>query len=138
VFRLSPFSVLAFAVASPAAAGEVFGGLYVHDIKTPLDKSGIEGGVDLQAGYRWDPLMGAKGPEPYVFVAANSAGKTHLRQRGWPSNSAQRSSSGLASGSPFIPARRAILPDLVTTKLHLGAECSSSRNLASAIRSATA
>jgi len=82
VFRLFPLCVLAFVLASPAAADEVFGGLYVHDIKTPLDKSGIEGGVDLQAGYRWDPLMGAKGPEPYVFVAANSAGKTHYAAAG--------------------------------------------------------
>ena len=32
----------------PAHAGEVFGGLFVHDVDTPLDISGIEGGEDVQ------------------------------------------------------------------------------------------
>ena len=41
---------------SPAYAGELFGGIYVHDIKTAADKSGIEGGIDLQLGYRGGPL----------------------------------------------------------------------------------
>ena len=42
------------ALAAPAAAhaGELFGGVYVHDVKTPLDKSGIEGGADVMLGYR--------------------------------------------------------------------------------------
>lgn len=82
MFRLFSLVILALGFASPALAGEVYGGLYVHDVKTPLNKSGIEGGVDLQAGYRWDPLMGAKGPQPYVFVSANSAGKTHYAAAG--------------------------------------------------------
>ena len=65
--------LLALAVAAPAQAGEVFGGLYVHDVDTPLTHSGIEGGADVQLGYRW----GDKGLQPYVFAAANSAGNTH-------------------------------------------------------------
>jgi lipid A 3-O-deacylase len=67
---------LAASAATPALAGEVFGGFYIHDVDTPLTHSGIEGGVDLQLGYRWDPLMSDQGPEPYVFAAVNSAGDT--------------------------------------------------------------
>ena len=33
--------------AGPAQAGELFGGLYVHDVKTPLTLSGEEGGVEI-------------------------------------------------------------------------------------------
>lgn len=67
-------AILALA-ATPAAAGELFGGIYVHDVKTPLDKSGIEGGADLMLGYRGGRI--AHTPlQPYVFAAANSAGET--------------------------------------------------------------
>jgi hypothetical protein len=38
--------------------------------------------MDVQLGYRWDPLMSAKGPQPYVFVAGNTAGKTHYAAAG--------------------------------------------------------
>jgi len=77
VLRFLILAALASGVASPALAGEVFGGLYVHDVDTPLTQSGIEGGVDAQLGYRWDPLMNGKGPQPYVFAAVNSAGETN-------------------------------------------------------------
>jgi lipid A 3-O-deacylase len=77
VLRFLILAALASGVASPALAGEVFGGLYVHDVDTPLTHSGIEGGVDAQLGYRWDPLMNGKGPQPYVFAAVNSAGETN-------------------------------------------------------------
>jgi hypothetical protein len=62
--------------AAPAQADEIFGGLYVHDIKSPLTKSGVEDGVDLQLGWRGDPLTALK-VQPYGFVALNSAGNTH-------------------------------------------------------------
>ena len=60
----------------PAHAGEIFGGVYVHDVDTPLTRSGVEGGVDLQLGWRGgrighDPL------QPYAFAAINTAGKTN-------------------------------------------------------------
>ena len=77
---LLPLCALAF--AAPAQAGEVFGGLYFHDVDTPLTKSGVEGGVDLQLGYRSDPLMGGKGPQAYVHANANSAGNTHFAAAG--------------------------------------------------------
>jgi hypothetical protein len=65
----------ALMAATPAQAGELFGGVYVHDVKTPLDKSGIEGGIDLQLGYRGGNI--AHTPiQPYVFGALNSAGNT--------------------------------------------------------------
>jgi len=62
--------------AAPAQADEIFGGVYVHDIKSPLTKSGVEGGVDLQVGWRGDPLTSLK-IQPHAFVSANSAGNTH-------------------------------------------------------------
>lgn len=82
MFRFLIAGALAFGAASPALAGEVFGGLFIHDVDTPLTKSGIEGGVDLQLGYRWDPLMNGKGPQPYLFASANSAGATHYAAAG--------------------------------------------------------
>lgn len=73
---------LVSAAAAPALAGEIFGGLYVHDVDTPLTHSGIEGGIDAQLGYRWDPLMNENGPQPYVFAAVNSAGETNYAAAG--------------------------------------------------------
>ena len=61
---------------SPAKAGEVFGGLYVHDVDTPLTLSGVEGGADVQLGWRGDPI-GRTPLQPYAFVAVNTAGETH-------------------------------------------------------------
>jgi hypothetical protein len=66
---------LLIAVASPANAGEVFGGVYVHDVDTPLTKSGIEHGADLQLGYRGGRI-GHTPLQPYAFGALNTAGDT--------------------------------------------------------------
>jgi hypothetical protein len=68
--------IAALAAASPAQAGELFGGPYLHDINSPLTASGIEKGIDLQLGYRWDRI-GHTPLQPYLFGAANTAGKTH-------------------------------------------------------------
>jgi lipid A 3-O-deacylase len=69
-------AILAAALPSPAAAGEIFGGLYKHDVPTFLNLSGnVERGVDLQLGWRGDRI--ASTPlQPYVFGALNSAGDT--------------------------------------------------------------
>jgi hypothetical protein len=64
-----------------AQAGELFGGLYVHDVKTPLDKSGIESGVDVQLGYRGGRI-GHTSLQPYVFGTLNSAGNTSYAAAG--------------------------------------------------------
>jgi lipid A 3-O-deacylase len=59
----------------PAHAGELFGGVYVHDVKLPTDESGIENGMDLVLGYRGGDI--AHTPlQPYVFGALNTAGQT--------------------------------------------------------------
>lgn len=65
----------------PAQAGEVFGGLYVHDIDSPLTKSGIENGMDVQLGYRWNRI-GKTPLQPYVFGALNTSGETHYAVAG--------------------------------------------------------
>src|SRR3954451_9033090 len=69
---LALLSAIPFA---PAHAGEVFGGVYVHDVKTPLDESGIEHGVDVMLGYRGGKIFGTP-LQPYVFGALNTAGDT--------------------------------------------------------------
>lgn len=69
------FALLAIAAVAPAHAGEVFGGLYVHDVDTPLTKSGVEAGADVQLGYRGGRI-GRTPLQPYVFGALNTAGKT--------------------------------------------------------------
>jgi hypothetical protein len=68
-------------IASPAQAGELFGGVYVHDIDSPLTKSGIEEGADIQLGYRWDRI-GRTPLQPYLFGAVNTAGETHYAVAG--------------------------------------------------------
>jgi hypothetical protein len=61
--------------SAPAEAGELFGGLYAHDVKLPTDKSGIESGADIMLGYRGGRI-GHTPLQPYVFGALNSAGDT--------------------------------------------------------------
>lgn len=61
--------------AAPAQAGELFGGLYAHDVKTPLDLAGIEGGADVEVGYRGGRIAGTP-LQPYIFGAVNTAGQT--------------------------------------------------------------
>ena len=67
---------LACLYPAPAHAGEIFGGLYVHDIESPLTKSGVEGGIDLQLGWRGEPLTSLR-IQLHAFVSVNSAGNTH-------------------------------------------------------------
>ena len=69
-------ALLAFALPTAANAGELFGGVYVHDVKTPLDKSGIEGGADIMLGYRGGGI-GHTPLQPYIFGALNTAGETN-------------------------------------------------------------
>jgi len=74
-------AALAIAVPATANAGELFGGLYVHDVDTPLSIGGVEGGADVQLGWRGGRI--GKTPfQPYVFGALNSAGNTHYAAAG--------------------------------------------------------
>lgn len=64
------------AFAAPAEAGELFGGLYVHDVNSPLTRSGFEGGADVQLGWRGGRI-GPTPLQPYAFAAVNTAGETN-------------------------------------------------------------
>lgn len=74
-----PTSLAALALivggATPARAVELFGGAYIHDVDTPLSLSGVEKGVDLQAGVRGGRIA-ATPLQPYAFLAVNTSGKT--------------------------------------------------------------
>jgi hypothetical protein len=61
--------------SSAAHASELFGGLYVHDVKLPTDLSGLEGGMDVAVGYRGGRI-GRTPLQPYIFGALNTAGET--------------------------------------------------------------
>jgi hypothetical protein len=76
-------SIAAALAAAPAAAtaGEVFGGLYVHDVDTPLSIAGIEGGMDVQLGWRGDRI-GNTPLQPYVFGSLHTKGDTHFAAAG--------------------------------------------------------
>ncbi len=69
------------AASSPAYADELFGGIYVHDVDTPLTRSGIEGGADIQLGWR-GARIGRTPLQPYVFGALNTAGDTSYAAAG--------------------------------------------------------
>lgn len=62
--------------ATPAKADEIFGGVYVHDVDTPLVLSGVEGGADIMLGWRGEPQTKLR-LQQYLFVAVNTAGETH-------------------------------------------------------------
>ncbi len=70
---------------APAAAGELFGGILVHDVDTPLTFGGFESGVDLQLGWRGGRIRALKfigAPSPYVFGSLSSAGDTNFAAAG--------------------------------------------------------
>ncbi len=69
------------AMPSAAQAGEIFGGVYVHDVDTPLTLSGVEGGADIHLGWRGDRI-GKTPLQPYAFAAVNTAGETHYAAAG--------------------------------------------------------
>ena len=69
------FALAAAGLCAPAYADELFGGLYVHDVKLPTDKSGIENGMDVMIGYRGGDI-GHTALQPYIFGALNTAGAT--------------------------------------------------------------
>jgi hypothetical protein len=77
-------ALLAFS-ASPAAAQEVFGGVYAHDVKTGITKSGFETGTSFVAGVRGERIRGLSAigaPSPYLFGSLNSEGNTHFAAAG--------------------------------------------------------
>jgi hypothetical protein len=78
-------AAVALLASAPARAQEVFGGIYSHDVKTGLTKSGFEDGVDFEAGWRGgriDALSFIGTASPHAFVSVNSAGDTHFAAAG--------------------------------------------------------
>jgi hypothetical protein len=77
-------ALAAAVIPSAADAGELFGGVFIHDVKTPLDKSGIESGIDLSIGYRGGAIADLFNGvlQPYLFGALNSAGDTDYAAAG--------------------------------------------------------
>lgn len=80
-----PRSILLAAVlaagfaASPAAAQEVFAGVYVHGVDTPFTLRTEEEGTDIQAGVRFAPLESLAfigKPAPYLTASVNTRGDT--------------------------------------------------------------
>ena len=79
---LVPLAALALA-ATPATAqtapGELFGGVFIHGVDTPLTLGGDpERGADVQLGYRAPSIARLFGRpiQPYAFGALNTAGQT--------------------------------------------------------------
>jgi lipid A 3-O-deacylase len=69
----------AIALPGAASAGEIFGGLYAHNVDTPLSLDGhTEDGADVQLGWRGGGIARLFGTslQPYVFGALNTAGDT--------------------------------------------------------------
>jgi hypothetical protein len=74
-------ALLTACIPTGALAGELFGGIHIHDVKTPLDQSGLESGADLSLGYRGGSLFHTF-LHPYVFAAVNTAGNTNYAAAG--------------------------------------------------------
>ena len=77
-------AAIAAAVPTGAQAGELFAGVHVHDVKTPLDDAGIESGADISLGYRGNSIghLWSAELQPYVFGAVNSDGNTNYAAAG--------------------------------------------------------
>ena len=78
-------AALNFAAAAPAQANEIFGGVYVHGVNTPLTLGGDpEDGTDFQLGLRGKSIGRLFGGslQPYVLGQVNSAGDTSFAAAG--------------------------------------------------------
>jgi lipid A 3-O-deacylase len=72
-------------IAQPAAAAEVFGGVYAHDVDTGVTRSGIEPGAEIHLGIRGgriEALRAIGGPQPYVFGAVSTEGGVNYAAAG--------------------------------------------------------
>jgi len=68
----------ALALAAPAHAGELYGGVLKHAVNTPFTLDTQETGIDFEAGYRFDPIVPVAKIQPYVFGSVNSDGGTNF------------------------------------------------------------
>ena len=75
----------AILASAPASASELFGGVYAHDVDTPLNKGGFEDGLAVSVGFRGDRIRALKGvgaPSPYILVSASTEGGTNFAAAG--------------------------------------------------------
>jgi lipid A 3-O-deacylase len=85
MFRWLAVSFAVFAAAAPASAQEAFVGVLTHGVDTPFTFDTGEGGVDLQAGYRFAPIEGLAAigrPAPYLIASLNTRGDTSFAGAG--------------------------------------------------------
>lgn len=85
MLRTLAVSFAVLVAAAPAAAQEVFVGAYAHGVATPFTFDTGEGGVDLQAGYRFAQIEGLAAigkPAPYVIASLNTRGDTSFAGAG--------------------------------------------------------
>jgi lipid A 3-O-deacylase len=68
--------------ATPAHADEIFGGAYIHDVDTAFTIAGVEDGMDVQLGWRGEPMTKLQ-LQQYLYVAANTSGGTHYAAFGF-------------------------------------------------------
>jgi hypothetical protein len=71
--------------AAPAAAGEIFAGVYAHNVATPLTATEREGGADFQLGWRGgriEALRALGAPSPHIYALVNSDGDTNFASAG--------------------------------------------------------
>lgn len=68
-------------IPTSASAGELFGGIYAHDIDSPLSASGVESGADIQLGWRGGQIAGTP-LQPYVYGSVNTDGETNYAAAG--------------------------------------------------------
>ena len=75
----------AMLAAAPAEAAELFGGIFVHDVDSPLTKGGFEDGADVQIGLRGGRIRALDflgSPSPYAFASIATGGDTHFAAAG--------------------------------------------------------
>lgn len=71
--------LLTISGTQPAGAREIFFGIYNHGVDTPFSLETGEKGVDVESGYRFEPIeaLSALGdPAPYVLASLNTRGDT--------------------------------------------------------------
>ena len=133
---LPAIAALACIWPATAHAGELFGGVYVHDIDSPLTKSGVEKGADVQLGYRWDRI-GKTPLQPYLFGAVNTAGETHYAVAGISAKFGKRMfvRPGVGSRSTAATIRTSRTRSTMTS--NMAPACCSPRSSGLAIRPAS-
>ena len=83
MMRMLTFAAALLCLPGAASAQELFGGVYKHNVDTPLSLGeGLEGGLDVQIGFRGGNIIRGTGLQPYVFGALNLRGDTSYAAAG--------------------------------------------------------